>query len=206
MSLLFYLFSGLIALLLILFVWSVRSTRRRVPPSTRAEIPDDDGRRHMTYLSQIRQALAATDYEFLSKRASKEMVRRVRRERRSVALDYLAALRRDFQSLLRMARVIAAMSPQVAAVHELERLRLTAKFRWQYEVIRWKLLAGLVPMPQLDGLSNLVSGLSVAAYANDGRAAQVLNTGRASPHTSTQPGLLSRSPQSPLGCGSVYIP
>ena len=53
------------------------------------------------------------------------------------------------------------MSPQVAAVHELERLRLTAKFRWQYEVIRWKLLAGLVPMPQLDGLSNLVSGLSV---------------------------------------------
>src|SRR2546430_12635691 len=47
------------------------------------------------------------------------------------------------------------------SVHELERLRLTAKFRWQYEVIRWKLLAGLVPMPQLDGLSNLVSGLSV---------------------------------------------
>ncbi|PYU57326.1 MAG: hypothetical protein DMG55_20190 [Acidobacteria bacterium] len=108
MSLLFYLFSGLIALLLILFVWSVRSTRRRVPPSTRAGIPDDDGRRHMTYLSQIRQALAATDYEFLSKSASKEMVRRVRRERQSVALGYLAALRRDFQSLLRMARVITS--------------------------------------------------------------------------------------------------
>ena len=161
MSLLFYLFSGLIALLLILFVWSVRSTRRRVPPSTRAGVPDDDGRRHMTYLSQIRQALAATDYEFLSKRASKEMVRRVRRERRSVALGYLAALRSDFQSLLRMARMIAAMSPQVAAVHEFERLRLTAKFRWQYEVIRWKLLAGFAPVPQLDGLSNLVSGLSV---------------------------------------------
>src|SRR2546430_14364711 len=84
-SLLFYLFSGLIALLLILFVWSVRSTRRRVPPSTGAGVPDDDGRRHMTYLSQIRQALAATDYEFLSKSASKEMVRRGRPGRPRVA-------------------------------------------------------------------------------------------------------------------------
>ena len=161
MSLFFYLFLGLIGLLLILFFWSVRSTRRRVPPSTRAGVPDECGRRNMTHLAQIRQALAKTDYEFLSKRASREMVRRVRRERRSVALGYLAALRADFQSLLRMARVIAALSPQVAAVHEFERLCLTAKFRWQYEMIRWKLLAGFAPVPQLDGLSNLVSGLSV---------------------------------------------
>src|SRR5439155_27078282 len=128
MSLLFYLFSGLIALLLILFVWSVRSTRRRVPPSTRAGIPDDDGRRHMTYLSQIRQALAATDYEFLSKSASKEMVRRVRRAPQSVPRGYLAAFRRDFPSRLWLARVIAAVSPQVAAVRGLGRPRVRAEF------------------------------------------------------------------------------
>src|SRR5207253_9176341 len=108
-SLLFYLFSGLIALLLILFVWSVRSTRRRVPPSTRAEIPDDDGRRHMTYLSQIRQALAATGYEFLSKRASKEMVRRVRRGGPGVGLGQLAAFARGFPRPLRQSRVDAAI-------------------------------------------------------------------------------------------------
>ena len=161
MSLFFYLFSGLIGLLLILFLWSVRSTRRRVPPSTRTGVPDECGGRNMAYLPQIRQALGKTDYEFLSKRASREMVRRVRRERRGVALGYLAALRGDFQSLLRMARVIAALSPEVAAVHEFERLRLTAKFAWQYEMIRWKLLAGFAPVPQLDGLSDLVSGLSV---------------------------------------------
>ena len=158
MSLFFYLFSGLIGLLLILFLWSVRSTRRRVPPSTRAGVPDECGRRNMAYLPQIRQALAKTDYEFLSKRASREIVRRVRRERRSVALGYLAALRRDFQSLLWLARVIAAMSPQVAAVHELERLRLTAKFVWQYEVIRWKLLAGLAPVPPEAGLPASAAG------------------------------------------------
>jgi hypothetical protein len=112
-------------------------------------------------LPQIRQALAKTDYDFLSEKASREVQRRVRRERRSVALAYLAAVRGDFQSLLQMAKVIAVLSPEVGAVHEVERLRLTAKFAWQYEAIRWKLMAGLTPVPQLDGLSDLVSGLSV---------------------------------------------
>ena len=64
---------------------------------------------------------------------SREVRRRVRHERRRVA--YLAALRGDFQSLSRMARVIAALSPEVAAVHEFERLCLMAKFAWQYEMI-----------------------------------------------------------------------
>ena len=64
-----------------------------------------------------------------------------------------------------MARVIAVLSPELDAVHEFERLRLTAKFAWQYEMIRWKLLAGVAPVPQLNGLSDLVSGLSVRMEA-----------------------------------------
>jgi hypothetical protein len=62
---------------------------------------------------------------------------------------------------LRMARAIAALSPEVVAVREFERLRLTAVFAWRYQVIRWRLLTGLAPMSQLAGLSDLVSGLSV---------------------------------------------
>ncbi len=100
-----------------------------------------------------------------TKYSSREVRRRIRHERRRVALAYLAVLRGDFQSLLRMAKVIAALSPEVAAVHEFERLRLTAKFAWQYEMIRWKLLAGFATVPQLDGLSDLVSGLSVRMEA-----------------------------------------
>jgi hypothetical protein len=119
----------------------------------------------MTYLPQIQQAFAEKDYDFLSKNASREVLRRVRQERRGVALAYLAALREDFQSLLRMARVIAALSPELAAVDEFERLRLTAKFAWQYEMIRWKLLAGIAPVPQLHGLSDLISGLSIRIEA-----------------------------------------
>ncbi len=64
-----------------------------------------------------------------------------------------------------MAKVIAVLSPEVAAVHEFERLCLTAKFAWQYEMIRWMLSAGFAKVPLLDGLSDLVSGLSVRTEA-----------------------------------------
>jgi hypothetical protein len=161
----FYSFFGLIGLLLIVFAWSVQTPRRPASLASRSDADDECGRRHMTYLPQIQQAFAETDYDFLLKNASPEALRRVRRERRGVALAYLAALREDFQSLLRMARVIATLSPELAAVDEFERLRLTAKFAWQYEMIRWKLLAGIAPVPQLHGLSDLISGLSIRIEA-----------------------------------------
>jgi hypothetical protein len=165
LSLFFYSFFGLIGLLLIVFAWSLQTPRRPAPLSSRSGANDECGRRHMTYLPQIQQAFAETDYDFLSKNASREVLRCVRQERRGVALAYLAALREDFQSLLRMARVIAALSPELAAVDEFERLRLTAKFAWQHEMIRWKLLAGIAPVPQLHGLSDLISGLSIRIEA-----------------------------------------
>jgi hypothetical protein len=163
--LLFYSFFVLIGLLLLLFAWSVRNPRRPALPSSRVGPVDKCGRRHIAYLPQIRQAFSKPDYEFLSKNAPLDVLRRVRRERRGVALAYLAALRDDFQSLLQMARVIAVLSPELDAVHEFERLRLTAKFAWQYQMIRWKLLGGAAPVPQLNGLGDLVGGLSVRMEA-----------------------------------------
>lgn len=164
MSLILYSFFGLIGLLLVLFAWSVRPPNRTALPS-HPDATDDCDRRHITYLPQIQQTFAKADYDFLSKNVSREALRRVRRERRGVALAYLAALREDFQSLLRMARAIAMLSPELAAVHEFERISLTAKFVWHYQMIRWKLLAGIAPVPQLHGLSDLVSGLSVRIEA-----------------------------------------
>lgn len=161
MSLTLILFFGFVAILLVALGWALREPRKRRKLEADPRSLEERGPRHATYLPQIRQALAPADYEFLSKRASREVQRRVRRERRGVALAYLAALREDLQILLRMARVIAVLSPEVAAVEEFERLRLTAKFAWRYHMIRWKLLAGLAPVPQLDALSDLVSGLSV---------------------------------------------
>jgi len=159
------LFCGFIVVLLLVLGWATWQprSRRRVHDDPRSL--EQQGQRHTNYLPQICQAMAPADYEFLAERAASKVQRRVRRERRGVVLAYLAALRGDFQNLLRMARVIAVLSPQVVAVQEFERLRLTAQFACRYELIRWKLLIGLTPMTQLEGLSNLVSGLSVRMEA-----------------------------------------
>lgn len=89
------------------------------------------------------------------------MRKRVSRERRRVALSYLAALRQDFEELMHMSRVIAALSPQIGVAQELERLRLRVSFLWRYRIIWLSLRAGFAPLPQLSALSNLLSGFSV---------------------------------------------
>jgi hypothetical protein len=165
LSLNIILFSTFVALLLLGLGWALRRPVKRRKLQTDPHSLEVTGRPHAAHLPQIRQALATADDDFLAKEASVEVRRRVRRERRAVALAYLAALREDFQSLLRMARVIATLSPEVAAAQEFETMRLTLRFSWRYQVIRWKLLAGVTPVPQLHGLSDLVSGLSVRIEA-----------------------------------------
>jgi hypothetical protein len=160
----FYLFLALIGVLLILFAWAIR---RPGAGATTSSVPALVGilekceRKHATYFPQIQQAFAKRDDEFLRKNGTREMARRVRRERLRVGLAYLNSLRTDFQNLLRMARIIAVLSPKVAAVREWERLRLTAEFAWRYQLIRIELIAGFAPLPQLGGLANVVSGLHV---------------------------------------------
>jgi hypothetical protein len=160
-----FIFFGLVAALLLLLAWALRGPGKLAKSWVPPDAFDEGAGNHVSFLPQIRQALAKADFDFLRERASEKVQQRVRRERRGVALAYLAAVRGDFQSLLRMAKVIAALSPEVAAIQEFERLRLTVKFAWQYQMIRWKLLAGFATLPQLDGLSNLVSGLSVRMEA-----------------------------------------
>lgn len=85
----------------------------------------------------------------------------MRRERRQVALAYLSALRAELDQLLRTAKVIASLSPEVAAGQELERVLLMVKFLWRYRIIRMSVWAGFAPLPQLSDLSNLLSAYSV---------------------------------------------
>jgi hypothetical protein len=161
LSLSLILFFGSVAVLLLGLGWALWKPRERKNRERDPRWLEERDQRHTNYLPQIRQALAAADYDFLSKKASRRTQRRVRRERLNVTMAYLGALRRDFENLLRMARAIAVLSPEVAVAHEFERLRLTAEFAWRFQTIRWRFLTGLTPLVQLAGLSDLVSGLSV---------------------------------------------
>lgn len=145
--------------LLSLLAWALRAPRR-VAVSLSDSL-EESGRRHATYVSLIRQALLPSDLDFLSARGFAKLAQRARKERRRVALLYLAQLRQDFERLLCLARVVARLSPEVAAAQELERFGLGLQFWRRYQVTRLGLRFGLIPLPQLGGLSQMVTEFAV---------------------------------------------
>jgi hypothetical protein len=150
----------LVVFLIVVFFWSVRGTPKG--PLERFQAADFEcaGRRHATHGPQIRQALDERDLQFLAAAGGAHLARRVRRDRREVVKNYLIALRGDFDQLLRLARAIAALSPEVVAVQELERLRLTVQFHLRCRIIYFRLLLGAATLPQISGVSDLVSHLA----------------------------------------------
>ncbi len=149
------------AILLILLVWVLRDPRRLAKPDATPSFSEESERRHVTYFPQVRQAMAAEDFAFLSSQGSRGLSRIVRRERQRIVLTYLSCLRGDFLRLWRLARVIASLSPQVGMAQEFARLRLGLVFSLRYEVVRVKFLLGFSPLPELGSLSEAVSKLAV---------------------------------------------
>ncbi len=159
LSFVFFLVIGVV--LLLSLVWVLHGPRKRGWRSLDALSLEESGRHHVAYLPQIRQSLSSVDLAFLSSTGSVELARRVRKERRRIASSYLPAIREDFEKMLCLARVVAALSPDIVAIQEWERLSLTAQFLWRYQLVRFGLLCGIAPIPQLNGLSQMVSRLAV---------------------------------------------
>jgi hypothetical protein len=155
------LLAGFAVLLLFLLAWVFADPPKFSESGGDLNSAADLDRRHVTYFPQVRQTMAVQDFAFLQWRGSRALTRRVRKERRKIALAYLACLRGDFLKLWRLARVIASMAPQVGAAQELERLQLGLAFSWRYEMIRMKFLLGFAPLPELGSLSGVVSVLSI---------------------------------------------
>jgi hypothetical protein len=156
-----YFFFVIVALLFVLFFWSLRNPKRPTLPAASSVIPQDLQGSHVTHLPQIRRALAPADFAFASKRIPAKALRRMQRERRNVALAYLSALRTELERLLHTARIVASLSPEVAGGQELERLVLTLNFVCRYWVIRMSVWAGFTPLPQISDLGDLLSAYSV---------------------------------------------
>jgi hypothetical protein len=165
LSLVFYMFAAAVALLLGLLGWSLAKPARKVAPQLDAALLEECHRQHISYFPQIQQALQPADFEFLASRGARALVRRIRRERYRVARLYLAALHGDFERLLRIAQVIAALSPKVVAMQEFERLRLILEFACRYHMIRLSLLLGVAPTPQIANICQMVSTLAVRMEA-----------------------------------------
>jgi hypothetical protein len=156
----FALIFGAVGIVLSALSWALRSPKRVGNPGASRTAPiEEPSRQHATYFGVIRQALSGEDFDFLSARGPLPLVRRAHKERQRIAMLYLGELRADFQRSLRLAGLIAVLSPEVAAFHEFARLRLTLRFFWRYRMVRLGLYAGLLLLPQLNGLSVMVSEL-----------------------------------------------
>jgi len=116
--------------------------------------------RHYRFFPQVRQALSASDEEYLDRVAPRDVAQTAHRERRAVARKFLAGLHEDFSSLERLARMVAALSPVISSEQETERLILGLKFRILYAWVWLRLSTGLEPLQQLEQLTGLVGRLA----------------------------------------------
>jgi hypothetical protein len=165
LSLTLILLGALVVVILSLLAWALHSPKEPAGSATFARELEGLGRAHVEFLPQIRQALAPEDDEFLSRAGAHFLRRRLKKERRRVALSYLRALRQEFEKLLRTAAVVAALSPEIGVGQELERFRLAIAFLWKYRMAQLALYAGYAPVPETAALGKFISGLSVRLEA-----------------------------------------
>jgi hypothetical protein len=153
-------FASIGLLLLLVMAWLAFSATRH-----RAEVVQNGSREreciHISKLPQIKQALADSDFIYLENQGYPALAKRIRKERRRVALNYLACLRVEFEKLLRLARMVAAMSPNVAVAQEVQGLRLSLEFSYRYYLIFFRLVSGIAPLKAIGSLSNMVSALTI---------------------------------------------
>ena len=147
---------GLAALL----AWALRgASRRRTHEQGFAAL--ERAPQHLSNLPQIRQAMDAADLEYTRSEGGPVMLGRLRRERQRVVFLFLAAVRRDFEQSLRLARIVAVLSPEVSGSQEYERLRLSIIFHIRYQIVRLLLLTGSLQMPQVTALGQMAASLAM---------------------------------------------
>jgi hypothetical protein len=156
-------YGATVVILLLLFLWTLRSgisQRHQELPA-----PGSLALRHAIYFRQIRQALSKNDVDFLAARVSPRLARRVRKERRRILRSFLEALHEDFRELMQAARTLAALSPQVGAWQEGERLVLAARFEARLLQLRLRLILGASPLTQLIQITQIVGMYSARIEA-----------------------------------------
>jgi hypothetical protein len=73
---------------------------------------------------------------------------------------YLTVLQRDFENLLETSRILAVMSPEVIAMQEVERVKLSVRFAFVCVFLRCKLRLGLSPWHGFGQLADMASGMA----------------------------------------------
>jgi hypothetical protein len=107
------------------------------------------------------QSLREEDTDFLCTQGHDELATRLRRERKRIALRYLNALEEEYQLLLEAARILAKTAPEISAMDELERFRLSVRFIVYCRYLRWRLWFGLQPWDLFGNISDMAGEITL---------------------------------------------
>ena len=142
--------------LIVLLGWALRPPKRRVRQGeTVFDLLSEP--RHCARMPQILQALRPEDTEFLERSGTSGLVHSLRQQRRRIALHYLDELQEEFELLLEISRALAAMAPEVTAIEEMERWKLSAFFALNCGMLRFRLRLGLRSLEGFASLSTMAT-------------------------------------------------
>lgn len=116
---------------------------------------------HCRHFPQIHHILSAKDREFIDRRAPRHIAKQWQAERRQVLRLYLRGLAQDFQGLEQLARLIAALSPQVERKREWEWLWLGLQFRMFYRMTLLQFALHRLPPGELVRLTEMLTSLAL---------------------------------------------
>lgn len=114
---------------------------------------------HCGHFPQIQLVLETDDHLFLQGRVPAKLARQWRTERREVVKLYLQGLRQDFRGLERLARLLAALSPEVKRKQEWEWIWLGGQFRLLYGFTQLQFAVHSLPPGNLLHLTETLTSL-----------------------------------------------
>lgn len=146
--------------LIVLLLWAARP---QVPEVRSAEeiLQALGEERHYYRLPQIQQSLQPEDLEHLQRRGQLELARKIRDDRKRIALRYLEALQSDFETLLQASAMLAKMAPDLAPAEEWEHFKLRARFGTRCSYLKLRLRLGLSPLGSFGKLSDMASSIAI---------------------------------------------
>ena len=160
MSLPLLLFILLAVLVVLLLGWAVKPPKRHLL-SQEDVLEALSEERHYARLPQILQSLREEDTDFLRSRGHAELVSRLRAERKRIALRYLDYLQEEYQVLLDVSRMLATMAPELSAVGEFERLKMSLRFILLCRYQGWRLRLGLQPWDVFGSISDMAGDMTL---------------------------------------------
>ena len=125
---------------------------------------------HAQHFPQLRQSLATLDADYVRRKSSGEMERRLREERRCIVERFLSGLAEDFGRLERLMRVVREMSPAESSTQQVQPVARRFRFRVNYRIASMQIhSARLQSTNRLARLTGFVVNLSVQIEAGMAR-------------------------------------